>query len=106
MSCTFYLIKGEKQIEIAHRHLGPNGLACVYNSELLKVNRSLDFLFLLLCKFTNEGWWIGGAYQSWNPKEFIDMCKECHNDYRDLEWHKDILIASDGTYWHNLTGVI
>ena len=102
----FYLIKGEQEIEIAHRHLGPDGLSVVYNSELLKVNRSLDFLFLTLCRYVECGWWIGGDYRSWSPLEFYEEFKKYHQDHRDLVWHDDIVIGRDGTYWHDLTGTV
>ena len=109
MSTTFALIKGNEKINIAHRHLGPDGLSVVYNSELLKVNRSLDFLFLALCQYVKRGWRISGDYEhpnGFSPIEFYNEFKKYHRDHRDLVWHEDLVIGTDGTYWLDLTRTV
>lgn len=113
MSTTFSLVRGDREINIAHRHAGPTGPCVVYNSKLIKVNQSLDMLFLRLCEYVDNGWRITGDYNfpnGFSPIEFYNEFKKYGQDPNDLFYfhanhERPITIGCDGTFWHDLTDV-
>lgn len=109
MSHLITLVKDDERINVAHVH-AYYGKAVVFNTQLVKINQSLDNLFLRLCEFVNAGWEILGDYRpnGFNPLEALEYFKSCKADPRDLEWygnHDEFLVAKDGTHWDNLSNV-
>ena len=119
MSTTFYLVKGKRSLPLAHRHCGPNGLCVSYNAAFIRVNRSFDNLFLRICEFCKNGWWITGDYEhdGFNPIEFRNEFKKYKTDFENYgeqladyyRWHMDRegfekpCVAKDGTYWFDMS---
>lgn len=121
MSRTHYLVRGNQAIELAHVHHGPKGPSVVYNTEVVKINQSLDNLFLRLCELTAKGWEITGDYNHPNGFSAIEFYNEFKTYHADIElafeaygyrcakyslYDTKPIVAPDGTLWNNLHGVI